>query len=656
MLGFIRNAGLKGKLISSFAVVLLVPGFLIGYLSFDTAKDKVGQQLLGSAEDNVALLDHVITDSISSRIKDLNYLALQLKQADLAGKEPAVQRSLDAYKGLHPEINTIFVGTPSGGFANSPRVKMAEDFDARKRPWYLDAMKDPSKTAITAPYLSKTTGDFVIALSKVLEDGSAVIGAEIKLKDLETLARNVKIGDHGYAMLIDQNRKVIVNQELEPGAEVRDDWAEPMFAAESGDLRTGGEASAKRILYRTNPLTGWKIGGVIEEQELADQAAPVLKRMLMVLSASVVLFGALAVLLVWVITKPLQELAGAAAKISVGDLTIRAKVRSRDEIGRLGDSFNAMADSLRTLLGQISEVSMQVAASSQQLTASAEQTTRATEQIAGSVQEVATGAESQVRSVELGFGSIRGMAQGMDRILSGSQEVRKSSEEASVCSGEGSETMSEAVGRMDSIAAQVHDLDKVIRLLDERSAAIGEIAEVMTGIAQQTNILSINAAIEASRAGEQGRGFAVVAHEVKKLAEQSRQSAEEIREMIGLIQTETVSAVRVTDAVVNGVSEGSASIRRAGDLFETIKTGLYQVASQAKSMNEAVLTISEESGHAVTAMEQVSQATDRTAEHSQSVSAAAEEQLAAMEEIASSSAALAKMAEEMQGLIGRFKV
>ncbi|WP_438445927.1 methyl-accepting chemotaxis protein [Gorillibacterium sp. sgz5001074] len=656
MFKFIRNRSLKAKLLASFAVVLLIPGFLIGYLSYETARNKVGDQLLNSAEENVALLDQIITETISSRMKDMNYLAFQLRQSDLQGKDLPVQRYLDGYKELHPEINTIFVGTPSGGFVNAPHVKMADDFDARKRPWYLDAMKDSSKLAVTAPYVSKTTGDFVIALSKVLNDGSGVVGAEIKLKDLEVLTKGVKIGERGYAMLLDQNKKVIVNQEMESGSDVQADWVAAAYGSQKGDIRTDVGASVKRILFDTNALTGWKIGGVIEEKELAEQAAPILNRMLMVLLVAMVLFGTLAVVIVWFITKPLQELAGVAGRISEGDLTIRARVRSADEIGRLGSSFNAMADSLRTLLGQIGELSMQVAASSQELTASAEQTSKATEQIAGSVQEVATGAEGQVKSVSQGFSSIRGMADGISRILQGSQEVRKSSEEASAYSGEGSETMSEAIGRMGSVRGQVGELEQVMKLLDERSAAIGQIAEVMTGIAQQTNILSINASIEASRAGEQGRGFAVVALEVKKLAEQSRVSAEQIRDMIGMVQAETLSAVRVTEAVVSGVTEGSDSIRRAGDLFGNIKSGLEQVVHQAKSMNEAVNRISDESGIAVEAMEQVSAATDVTADHAQNVSAAAEEQLAAMEEIAASSAALARMAEDMQLLIGRFKV
>jgi methyl-accepting chemotaxis protein len=656
LFAFIRNTNLKMKLICSFAVVMLLPGMIIGYISYETSKAKVSEQLLRSADENVELLDGVITDTITSRIKDLEYMSGLIKSPDLTGATPEVRRYLEDYQKLHPEINTVFVGMPDKGFFNAPKTDLGADFDPTVRPWYLAAQKEADKVSVTAPYVSKTTGDFVIALSKTLRDGSGVIGAEIKLKNLETMTQSIKIGERGYAVLLDQQKKSIVHSDFSSGEDLTGEWVNTVFGAAEGDANYNDGSSSKRIRFTTNALTGWKIGGVIETSELSEQAAPILKNTLYVLIAAFVVFGALAVTLVWLITRPLKELGDAAVRISEGDLTQRAKVRGKDEIARLGNSFNAMGDSLRTLLSEISELSVQVAASSEELTASAEQTSKATEQIAVSIQEVAASASHQVKSVDKGFDSIRGMADGIGQISQGAGAVSKSADEASEHSGEGSAAMVEAINQMNTVRGQVDHLEKAMTHLNERSAAIGQIAEMMTGIAQQTNILSINASIEAARAGEHGKGFAVVAQEVKKLADQSRRSAEQIREMIESVRMETTAAVEVTESVVEGVSVGSVSIRHAGELFESIKKRLYQVADQSKSMSETVRIISDESVHAVDSMEQVSRSTTVTADNTHDVSSATEEQLASMEEIASSSAALAKMAENMQQLINRFKV
>ncbi|MDF2927720.1 MAG: methyl-accepting chemotaxis protein [Paenibacillaceae bacterium] len=656
MIVLIRNTSLKVKLLCSFAVVLLLPGCIIGYISYDTAKTKVEQQLLRSADENVGLLDQVVTDTITSTIRELAYMSGLIRTGDLQGASPEVSRYLGDYQRLHPEINTVFVGMPDKSFFNAPVVQMANDYDPTQRPWYQEAVADQSRVVLSAPYVSKTTGDFVISLSKVLKDGSGVIGAEIKLKQLEEIAGSVKIGERGYAVLLDQQRKSIVHEEFGHGEELSGSWVDTVFAQAEGDTVYGSDSGDKRLRFATNALTGWKIGGVIEQRELEEQAAPIWQKTFMVLVIAFVVFGSLAGIMVWLITRPLLALAAAAGKISEGDLTRRAVIRGKDEIARLGLSFNTMADSLRHLLVQISELSMQLAASSQQLTASSEQTSQATVQIAESIQAVAVGAENQVQGVEQGFTSIRGIAEGMERIAAGAQTVSQSAVAASDHSEEGSIVMAEAVDRMNTVREQVDQLEKAMHLLNERSSAIGQIAGMMTGIAQQTNILAINASIEAARAGEHGRGFAVVAQEVKKLADQSRRSAEKIGEMNSSVREETISAVRITEEVVDGVGTGSVSIRQAGELFDSIRARLQQVAVQSEAMSGTVRIISRDSAHAAASMKQVSASSSETAANTHNVSSATQQQLAAMEEIAASSAALSRMAEDMQRLIGRFRI
>ncbi len=656
MPAILRNLSLRLKLILSFAIILSVPGLIIGYISYETAKSRLADQLIRSADENVALLNQVIESEISARIKDLDYLSGLVDKEDLQGSGQEARAFLEEYIKLHPEMNTIFIGTPTKQFLNAPKVDLGADFDPTARPWYQAAAKDSAKVAIAAPYVSKTTGDFVISLSKVLRDGSGTIGAEIKLANLEAITKQVAIGQRGFAVLLDQQRKAIVHAEFEAGGDLTGTWVEQVFGSDSGEAEYDDGSGLKRLRYATNALTGWKIGGVIEQAEEAEQAAPILNKMLIVLVLAFLVFGALAMTIVWLIIKPVRELGAAAARISEGDLTHRAEIHGKDEIGRLGNSFNAMADSLRHLLTEVQDVSMQVAASSQELTASAEQTSKATEQIAESIQEVAEGATRQVGNVGQGADSIRMMDQGIHRIAEGAEAVSQSAGEASQHSNEGLAVMEEAIRQMKRVEQEVNGLKQVMGQLGERSVAIGEIAAVMTDIAQQTNILSINASIEAARAGEHGRGFAVVAQEVKKLADQSRKSAEEISEKIGTVRKDTDTAVQATGAVVEGVSRGSESIRHAGELFETIRGMLGQVAEQSTTMNETVGMIAEESANAVEAMAQISETTAATADNTHDVSSATQEQLASMEEIASSSSALSKLAEDMQELMSRFKI
>jgi methyl-accepting chemotaxis protein len=209
---------------------------------------------------------------------------------------------------------------------------------------------------------------------------------------------------------------------------------------------------------------------------------------------------------------------------------------------------------------------------------------------------------------------------------------------------------------MSSISNTVNDLAKVIKGLGDRSQEIGQIVEVITGIAQQTNLLALNAAIEAARAGEHGRGFAVVADEVRKLAEQSAESAQQITNLIGTIQADTSTAVNVMDSTIQEVSSGIGVVNTAGEAFNRIENLINTVAKQIQEVSAASQQMSVGAMQVVKAIDEISDVSEKTAAGTQNVSAAAQEQLASMEEISASSSSLSKMATELQTLVSRFKV
>lgn len=357
------------------------------------------------------------------------------------------------------------------------------------------------------------------------------------------------------------------------------------------------------------------------------------------------------------ISRPVKKMSEAAAAIAEGDLTGEAiTLKNRDELGVLAESFNTMSQNLRSMIQSVSETSEQVAASSEELLASAEQNAKASEQITETVEELSVGTSNQVDIVKRSSQAMNEMALGSEQIAELAQSVSVSAVDAANQSSEGNKIIQQAVDQMGSVRNSIASLRELVTGLGERSAEIGTITEVINNIARQTNLLALNAAIEAARAGEHGRGFAVVAGEVRKLAEESSASAQQITQIVQLIQQDTDHAVQAVKVNSNETEAGIELVAAAGQAFEQISDAANKVAGEIQEVSAGSEEMSASTNEVVSYVGQISNIASEAAGSVHNVSAATEEQLASMEEIASSAGLLSKMAEELQGQVNKFKV
>lgn len=387
--------------------------------------------------------------------------------------------------------------------------------------------------------------------------------------------------------------------------------------------------------------------------EMKNQATMI---MLFVSLLAAILFIGIGFVIIKLITNPVKEIQNLMLNAEKGDFTVQGKVETKDEIGLLTESFNSMINGIQGLIKQVSQTSEHVAASAEELTASTEMTNKATEHIASTIQELAAGTEQQVYSVGETKKTINEMSEGVRQIANNAQRVSDSAMMTSEKALEGNDTISNAIGQMNSINQTVSLLGDTVRRLGERSKEIGSIIEVITDISAQTNLLALNAAIEAARAGDSGRGFAVVADEVRKLAEQSAGSAQKIAALITSIQSETKSAIDSMEQAFTEVDEGIGIVNTAGETFQQIQDAVKAVAGDMLEVSSAVQQMAASSEHILDAINIVNEVAATAVAGTEEVSSATEEQLASMEEIASSSHALSKVAEELKMLIGEFKV
>lgn len=355
--------------------------------------------------------------------------------------------------------------------------------------------------------------------------------------------------------------------------------------------------------------------------------------------------------------RPLTQVTETANRIAGGDLSVeKLTVSSKDEVSMLSTSINQMVDSLRDLIQKINYTSEHVASSAQQLLASAESTSESTEQVASTIQELSSGSQTQVRGAEESLQSMEEMSHGIQRIAATSSIVSEASASSANEAQQGNESIQQAIRQMKAINETTQHTAEVIQALDERSKEIGDIVSVITGIAAQTNLLALNAAIEAARAGEHGRGFAVVADEVRKLAEQSEVSARQIADLIQEIQRDTTRAVDSMAVGSKEVTSGITVVNEASEAFQKIVIAAQQVSDQVQEISASTEQLSAGSEEVTASVDELTRIAKNSSAQSQQVAASSQEQLALIQDITSSVGNLSQIAQELQETVSRFKL
>ncbi|MGE7793716.1 methyl-accepting chemotaxis protein [Lysinibacillus fusiformis] len=340
---------------------------------------------------------------------------------------------------------------------------------------------------------------------------------------------------------------------------------------------------------------------------------------------------------------------------SEGNLHAHLQFKTKDEFAHLAESFNSMSEKLRQMMKQVGDSSEQVAATSEQLTASSLEVTQATEVVTESIQDIAQGIDEQ----DTLTGDVRNLSahilKKMNDISTSIQNVNDATVETKNMASLGRSSVHDATVQMDEISANTSELNTRVEDLDDNSAAIVAAVNVIKSIATQTNLLAINASIEAARSGEHGKGFAVVAEEVRKLADESNLAAVEIEKVVAQI---TDSTRIIEEDMVNSndsVHVGRDKVNVARDNFIQIDDAITDVQAQTELVTAAIRTIHQDIEKLVQEIDYIGEVSMKSSRHVQSVAASSEEQNAAMEEVAAASTHLAKMAIDLQESIQTFK-
>ncbi len=562
------------------------------------------------------------------------------------------------------EILEMSLGLEDGYFRSYYAGELTGKVDPRVRPWYQLA-KQAGGSVITDPYEDVNTKKQIVAVATPVKSNGNFIGGTclgISLDVLKTQATQMNYNGAGYGIIIESNGNILATAQLgEPNKNFRDidgigAHLDEMVRDKNGFFEATINGEDMVCAYATVPATGWLMGITVPSDTVFAPLRTLRMLFIFLTVAGLALAFGICLTFAGRITNPIAQLEGYAVELSKGNLAMRdLPVTSSDEIGALTDEFNIMKKNLHNLISKMSTTAEQVAASSEELTASSQQSADASIKVAETVNEVSDAVNSQMHDINSAKSNIDAIFTDIQAVEKKSRDVAETSNQTSAAAQKGSELMTTAVDSMGRIESSVMASADVVRKLGENSRQIGQIVEAIAAIAEQTNLLALNAAIEAARAGEHGRGFAVVSEEVRKLAEQSSEAADQIKVRISSIQQDTEDAVEAMQTGTDEVKAGTGAIRDVGTQFSEILSMVNGIKTQMDEINSAVQTVSQEAATIVQMVDNIDEISKKTSGNMRSISDSTEEQSASNEEIAAASQALAQLADDMQNAVGQFK-
>ncbi|WP_323933917.1 methyl-accepting chemotaxis protein [Aeromonas hydrophila] len=626
---------LRGKLLATSLGVVLLMASLLGIVAFHTLKSRTMSAIQSEAVNYGHAYSVAIGDWMADRKNTVHALVNLIADNPQAELVPHLKQAYTS-----GGFGLTYFGSTQGVMTRQDPSLNTGNYDPRERPWYQDAVK-AGQLIVTAPYVSVTMQKLVVTLSEpVLHQGELVgaVGANLALDKLIDEVLAMQVQGEGYAMLLDSSGLIVghPNKELalKQIGELSPDLSAATFlqwGRENNELHAA-TLDGRDVLLAVQPVPGtdWLLAMVMYRDVLEAPLASLLWQLVGLTLVLMLVFSALLTAMFKYLFADLGRVAGALHDIAhgEGDLTVHINTRSKDEVGQLAESFNQFVARLHGIVSRLRDVTVELAAQSR---------------------AQAAGAQSRSQRVRQQQDEIVMVATAVTEMASATQEIAGNAEFAATTSGDavklavaGQSQVGQSQRSITGLADEVADASQIIVELDAHAQKISGILATISGIAEQTNLLALNAAIEAARAGEQGRGFAVVADEVRVLSRRTHDSTDEIQQMIETLQQTTRRAV----------SGMETSRQLAGTSVEDAESANLSLGQ----INEAIGAISDMATQIAAAAEEQTSVTSEISRNTENIRHVSQELAEQANQEAAQAAELKGLTERLELEIGRFRL
>jgi methyl-accepting chemotaxis protein len=662
---------IKTKMMVLLGALLVVVCTGMGFLSYD----KSTKALLGNNEESLTQIASEAAALIESKINS-NYNVLEIIAKNVGNPKLDEAQRNSEFKSQEVRGGYLFLGLAnSQGILTTARIGI---IDIKEMDIFQKAMK--GENAVSEPMediFGSSMNSMVVVYAIPMKKGNSIDSVLIAVKygnEFSLLTNDITYGKTGNTYMVNEkgdmiahnNLSFIVNKtnfinesETDRTYKLFADTLTHMIHAEAGVGEYLFEGKMKYAGYSPIAGTGWSIAVTADKSEILSELASI-KSSAIIFS---VIFLALGSIIIYIIasniTNSLAVIVDNIRLMANGDLTKKIPVKyllKKDEVGVLAQSTTTLQTFMKEIIDKIKESSANIDDQSENLSAISQEMTSASENVTSSIQEVANGVGFQAANLTNMIGTLNEFADELDKIILAIQDIDKNADHISSMTENSNASMQSLIASSNVINQAFKDFMIKITNLGVNVKQINEIATFINNIADQTNLLALNAAIEAARAGEAGRGFAVVADQIRKLAEQTKNSSANINTIIIGVSNEADSMVKGTDDMEKKLKDQVTVLGKTIEVFSDIMKAINVITPEIEAVSASAIELDGKKNTIITKMEEVASISEEISASAQEIAASAEEMNASMEEVAAAALILTSKTDEMKERVERFQI